>query len=80
MSVSINYVSYDAVKPDDLQRRPCRVIGKLPNIKNVKYDEISKFLAPRVSEEVQSYTPHQYVDCHFFIIDMERCCRVTTRD
>ena len=38
--------------PEDPSNRPCTIIGKAEYIKKIGYGNVSKFLEPRVNEEV----------------------------
>ena len=52
MSVSVDYADFGCLHAQDPKLKPCRVFGKYENIKKTTFDQLSKCLAPRVTEEV----------------------------
>ena len=50
MAVQIDYVK--TIPPGNPQTRPCRIIGKLENIRKTSYDQFRACLSPQVTEEV----------------------------
>ena len=52
MSVSVDYADFGSLPAQDPKLKPCRIFGKYENIKKTSFDQLSKCLAPRVTEEV----------------------------
>lgn len=50
--MSTNVLYFGTVPSADPQQRPCRIVGKLKNLKQLNFSQVSGYLSPRVNEEV----------------------------
>ena len=67
--VTIKYLG--EVPAGDPQSRPCRIIGKLANLRQVSFSQVSGYLAPRVDETVKAKL--SYVYKLLFSPDLDKC-------